>query len=136
MHRYVEGFHPEPARYDIIWIQWCVGHLTDEDFVSFFQRCAAGLKPGGLIMVKENNAKEGFILDTDDSSLTRSHKYLMHLFEDALGYKVVEHRYGVTNGKGGKGRRKGGRFDRLRFDWFGVCTVRIMTVPIMKPTHS
>jgi len=24
------------------------------------------------------------VLDTDDSSLTRSHKYFMHLFEDAL----------------------------------------------------
>ena len=47
----LEGFHPEPARYDVIWIQWCVGHLTDEDFVSFFQRCAKGLKPGGLILV-------------------------------------------------------------------------------------
>ena len=53
----LEGFHPEPQRYDVIWIQWCVGHLTDEDFVSFFQRCATGLRPGGIIVVKENNTK-------------------------------------------------------------------------------
>ena len=88
----LEEFHPEPGRYDVIWIQWCVGHLTDEDFVSFFKRCAVGLKPGGMIMLKENNAKDGFVLDTDDSSLTRSHKYLMWLFEEALGYEVVKHR--------------------------------------------
>ena len=34
------------------------------------------------------------MLDTEDSSVTRSHKYLMHLFEDEenLGWEVVEHR--------------------------------------------
>ena len=77
-----------------MWIQWCVGHLPDEEFVSLPGRCAAGLKPGGVVFVKENNAKEGFVLDTEDSSVTRSHKYLMHLFEDEenLGWEVVEHR--------------------------------------------
>ena len=75
-----------------MWIQWCVGHLTDDDFVSFFKRCASGLRADGLIFVKENNAKDGFVLDTEDSSLTRSHKYFMHLFEDRLGWEVVKHR--------------------------------------------
>ena len=90
----LEEFVPEEGRYDAVWIQWCVGHLPDEEFVSFFRRCAAGLKPGGVVFVKENNAKEGFVLDTEDSSVTRSHKYLMHLFEDEenLGWEVVEHR--------------------------------------------
>jgi protein N-terminal methyltransferase len=88
----LEGFEPEPERYDAVWIQWCVGHLTDDDFVSFFKRCASGLKKDGLIFVKENNAKDGFVLDTEDSSLTRSHKYFMHLFEDRLGWEVVKHR--------------------------------------------
>ncbi|KAL8482199.1 hypothetical protein ACS0TY_028377 [Phlomoides rotata] len=31
-------FTPEAGRYDIIWIQWCIGHLSDDDFVSFFNR--------------------------------------------------------------------------------------------------
>ena len=47
---------------------------------------------GGVVFMKENNAKDGFVLDTDDSSLTRSHKYFMHLFEDQLGWEVVKHR--------------------------------------------
>ncbi|KAL2656293.1 hypothetical protein AAZV13_04G113000 [Glycine max] len=33
-----KDFTPNTARYDVIWIQWCIGHLTDEDFVSFFKR--------------------------------------------------------------------------------------------------
>ena len=50
-----------------------VGH-DGCDFVSF-SAGAAGLRRDGLIFVKENNAKDGFVLDTEDSSLTRSHKY-------------------------------------------------------------
>uniref|UniRef100_A0A2P2KK48 Alpha N-terminal protein methyltransferase 1 n=1 Tax=Rhizophora mucronata TaxID=61149 RepID=A0A2P2KK48_RHIMU len=29
---------PDAGRYDVIWIQWCIGHLPDDDFVSFFKR--------------------------------------------------------------------------------------------------
>lgn len=88
----LEAFAPEPGRYDAVWVQWCVGHLPDDEFVAFFERCAAGLKPEGCVFVKENNAKEGFVLDTDDSSVTRSHKYFVHLFEEKLGWEIVEHR--------------------------------------------
>ncbi|GMP48828.1 hypothetical protein CsSME_00016046 [Camellia sinensis var. sinensis] len=31
-------FTPEDGRYDVIWVQWCIGHLVDDDFVSFFKR--------------------------------------------------------------------------------------------------
>ncbi|KAL8482200.1 hypothetical protein ACS0TY_028378 [Phlomoides rotata] len=34
----LQDFTPEAGRYDIIWIQWCIGHLSDDDFVSFFNR--------------------------------------------------------------------------------------------------
>ncbi|KAL6198535.1 hypothetical protein ACLB2K_028324 [Fragaria x ananassa] len=34
----LQEFTPEAGRYDIIWVQWCIGHLTDDDFVSFFTR--------------------------------------------------------------------------------------------------
>ena len=43
--------------YDVIWVQWVVGHLTDDDFVAFFQRCRKGLKPDGVIVLKENTCK-------------------------------------------------------------------------------
>ena len=29
----------EAGRYDVIWIQWCIGSLTDEDMVVFMERC-------------------------------------------------------------------------------------------------
>jgi protein N-terminal methyltransferase len=65
--------------------------LTDDDLVAFFLRCKEGLKPGGIIVMKENNAKDGFILDLEDSSITRSHEYLLHVIEKA-GMRCVEHR--------------------------------------------
>ncbi|GFR43413.1 hypothetical protein Agub_g4494 [Astrephomene gubernaculifera] len=78
----------EPGRYDAIWIQWCLLYLTDVDFITLFHRAAAGLKPDGLIFVKENICKEGFVVDKDDSSLTRSNTYMLDLFERA-GVQVL-----------------------------------------------
>lgn len=45
-HKFVEGlqtFEPQDKYYDLIWIQWVSGHLTDEDFVGFIQRCKVSL---------------------------------------------------------------------------------------------
>ena len=85
----LQEWTPGKGAFDVIWVQWCLGHLTDDDFVTFFGRCAAGLRKEGLIVVKENNCKEGFIVDKDDSSLTRSHDYFLALFERA-GLEVVK----------------------------------------------
>ena len=80
---------PAPRRFDVIWVQWCMGHLTDEDFVIFLRRCCDGLKPGGLVVVKENNCADGFVVDKVDSSLTRSNDYFQALF-DTAGLDVVK----------------------------------------------
>jgi len=87
----LEEFKPEKGRYDVVWIQWCVGHLTDDDLVAFLRRCKEGLKPGGLIILKENNTASGFVLDLEDSSITRSHDYFLYIIEKA-GMTCVEHR--------------------------------------------
>ncbi|GKA52169.1 LRR receptor-like serine/threonine-protein kinase ERECTA [Tanacetum coccineum] len=43
-------FTPDAGRYDVILIQWCVGQLADDDFVSFFKKLAkAG--PKTLVIV-------------------------------------------------------------------------------------
>mmetsp|Transcript_4069 Transcript_4069/g.10286 ORF Transcript_4069/g.10286 Transcript_4069/m.10286 type:complete len:209 (-) Transcript_4069:220-846(-) len=47
----------QPDRYDVVWIQWCIGHLTDDDCVAFLQICAQSLKPGGLIVVSAAQAE-------------------------------------------------------------------------------
>eukprot|EP00128_Syssomonas_multiformis_P015437 Colp12_sorted_trinity150504_noHs@833 len=84
----LQNFTPEPARYNVIWCQWVLGHLTDDDLVAFFQRVKQGLVPGGLICVKENNTKQGFMLDKDDHSVTRSDSMLKAIFERA-GLKLL-----------------------------------------------
>ncbi|GAB4813805.1 hypothetical protein N2152v2_000851 [Parachlorella kessleri] len=79
----LQQFMPEPQRYDVIWVQWALLYLTDDDAVAFFQRCMDNLKPGGLIFVKENICGEGFVVDNDDASVTRSHQYMVELFDRA-----------------------------------------------------
>lgn len=79
----LQEFCPEPNRYDVIWVQWCIGHLTDQDFVAFFKRAKVGLKVGGFFILKENIAKNGFVVDKVDSSITRSDAYFRNLFQQA-----------------------------------------------------
>jgi protein N-terminal methyltransferase len=55
--RYDGSVSPTPGRYDVIWVQWVLGHLPDDDFVAFFKRCKLGLAPNGFICVKENALK-------------------------------------------------------------------------------
>jgi protein N-terminal methyltransferase len=72
----------EEGRYDCIWIQWCLLYLTDADVIDMFHRARHGLTADGLIFVKENVcSKTGFVVDNDDSSLTRSNAYFVDLFE-------------------------------------------------------
>uniref|UniRef100_A0ACD6A8F1 Uncharacterized protein n=1 Tax=Avena sativa TaxID=4498 RepID=A0ACD6A8F1_AVESA len=77
----LQDFTPEEGRYDVIWIQWCIGQLTDDDFVSFFNRAKVGLKPDGFFVLKENIARNGFVLDKEDNSVTRSDAYFRELFK-------------------------------------------------------
>uniref|UniRef100_A0A8C6YD25 protein N-terminal methyltransferase n=1 Tax=Naja naja TaxID=35670 RepID=A0A8C6YD25_NAJNA len=66
----LQDFSPEPNTYDVIWIQWVIGHLTDEHLLHFLQRCL-GLRPNGIIVIKDNMAQEGVIMDEVDSSVCR-----------------------------------------------------------------
>jgi len=85
----MEQFSRSPNRYDLIWIQWVVIYLTDSDFVRFLIECRMSLKHGGAICVKDNTTKGGFVLDNEDSSITRSDKHMKEIFRDA-GLTVVE----------------------------------------------
>lgn len=35
----LQDFRPERGKYDVIWIQWVLGHLTDEDLIEFLKAC-------------------------------------------------------------------------------------------------
>lgn len=78
-----DGEWPEDEGLDVCWIQWCVGHLSHDQFVAFLRRAHGALrrteggKVEGFIVVKENICKDddgdgaGALFDEDDSSTTR-----------------------------------------------------------------
>ncbi len=62
----------EEPRYDLIWNQWCLGHLTDAQLTTYLKKCQKVLKTDGLIIVKENMSTSGEdVFDELDSSVTR-----------------------------------------------------------------
>ncbi|XP_047936290.1 N-terminal Xaa-Pro-Lys N-methyltransferase 2 isoform X2 [Anser cygnoides] len=77
----LQEFTPAPQRYDVIWIQWVSGYLTDKDLLKFLIRCQNGLKDNGVIILKDNVAREGCILDCLDSSVIRDLNILHSLIE-------------------------------------------------------
>ncbi|PAV77850.1 hypothetical protein WR25_19980 [Diploscapter pachys] len=90
--KFVEGlqtFSPQEGRYNLIWVQWVSGYLTDEDFIDFFKRCASAIRPGGVIVLKDNltsgNKAE---FDSEDNSWTRPEEILLDLLSKA-GLRLV-----------------------------------------------
>ena len=76
-------------KYDIIWIQWVIGHLTDGDLKIFLEKCKGALTDDGVIVVKDNAVDNcSFYLDKTDFSIARSMEYFEKLFNKA-GYVIV-----------------------------------------------
>lgn len=74
------------AQYDVIWSQWCLGHLTDKQLVAFLERCKKAVTIDGWIIVKENmstdvDGEDSF--DQQDSSVTRTDQKFRQLFKEA-----------------------------------------------------
>lgn len=71
----LESWSPEQnpeTKYDLIWNQWCLGHLTDAQLQSYLEKCGKALNGDGLVIVKENLSTSGEDLFDDlDSSVTR-----------------------------------------------------------------
>ena len=89
---YVQGLEdwmPE-EKYDLVWNQWCLGHLTDAQMVDYLKRCKEALAEDGWIVVKENmsTAVEGDSFDDVDSSVMRADETFRALFAKS-GFKIV-----------------------------------------------
>ena len=85
----LQNFTPKAGSYDLIWSQWVLGHLYDDDLVAFFRRCKAGLTPNGIMVVKENMTSEDTVnFDDNDSSMTRPKSDFVHLIEQS-GFKII-----------------------------------------------
>ncbi|KAF2192245.1 hypothetical protein K469DRAFT_730857 [Zopfia rhizophila CBS 207.26] len=96
----LQDWTPEAGAYDLIWNQWCLGHLTDAQLVAYLLRCKDGLvkldptaqgMTDSWIVVKENmssDSKKKDIYDDQDSSVTRTDDKFRKLFKEA-GLKIV-----------------------------------------------
>lgn len=81
----LEDWVPE-AQYDLIWNQWCLGHLTDTQLVAYLERCKKAVTIDGWIIIKENmsTSVDGEdIFDEEDSSVTRMDQKFRQLFKEA-----------------------------------------------------
>lgn len=86
----LQNFTPQPGHYDVIWMQWVLGHLTDTDLKAFFERCILALKPNGCIVIKENfTATDDFTIDAEDSSVTRSLRVTKDILT-AAGLRIIK----------------------------------------------
>jgi protein N-terminal methyltransferase len=100
----LEAWNPPTERlYDVIWNQWCLGHLPDAALIAYLKRLIPNLTYGGYIVVKENlstdqDGEDEF--DETDSSVTRSEQKFESIFEHA-GLKV--RRTEMQKGGFGKG---------------------------------
>lgn len=80
---------PQKAgRYWLVWCQWCVGQLPDEELVRFWIKCREALMPNGTIVVKENIAPVEDVFDATDLSVTRTDAKFRELFQ-AAGLKLI-----------------------------------------------
>lgn len=81
----IQDFQPQVQvhRYDMVWIQWVVGHITDVDLVAFLSRCVKALTHGGLICLKENVSGVDPVFDEDDCSVTRNKEKFDQIFKAA-----------------------------------------------------
>ncbi|KAM8744227.1 N-terminal Xaa-Pro-Lys N-methyltransferase 1 [Acanthopagrus schlegelii] len=85
----LQEFVPESGRYDVIWIQWVIGHLTDNHLVEFLRRCKKALRPNGLIVIKDNVSYEGVVPDEVDSSVCRDLE-ILHSLAGQAGLRIVQ----------------------------------------------
>ncbi|KZV90409.1 DUF858-domain-containing protein [Exidia glandulosa HHB12029] len=86
----------EPG-YDVAWMQWCLGHMSDNELVQLLKATRASLREAieddprtaGLIVVKENccsetsDGKPVTVWSEEDSSVTRSNLAWIKCFHDA-----------------------------------------------------
>ncbi|KAI9690593.1 MAG: Alpha N-terminal protein methyltransferase 1 [Bogoriella megaspora] len=81
----LQGWKPSTT-YDLIWIQWCLSQLTDNQAADLLRRICPFVHEGGWIAVKENITTRSSgkdIYDETDSSVTRTDEKLRVLFKEA-----------------------------------------------------
>ncbi|XP_068599398.1 N-terminal Xaa-Pro-Lys N-methyltransferase 2 [Brachionichthys hirsutus] len=85
----LQEFKPPKNKYDVIWMQWVACHLTDKDLMTFLCHCKKSLRPNGVLIMKDNMARQGCKLDPLDSSISR-HLDIMRSIISRAGLEVLE----------------------------------------------
>ncbi|KAI9690474.1 MAG: hypothetical protein M1822_009437 [Bathelium mastoideum] len=86
----LESWMPD-HNYDLIWNQWCLSQLTDDQVVEYLRRIQSFIDEDGWIVVKENITTHSLgkdVYDGTDSSVTRTDEKLRALFTQA-SLKIV-----------------------------------------------
>ncbi|CAL1269384.1 unnamed protein product [Larinioides sclopetarius] len=79
----LQDFVPDENCYDVIWIQWVIGYLADDDFISFLKRCKKGLKENGIVVIKDNISSCDTDVDHEDGSVTRPRQDILDVVSEA-----------------------------------------------------
>ena len=74
-----------PTRYDVIWIQWVVGHLSDLEFVDLLKTAK---NFAGTIILKDNYSRTSFMYDEIYGNIIRNLSIYNDIFREA-GVKVL-----------------------------------------------
>ncbi|KAL4894656.1 alpha-N-methyltransferase NTM1 [Aspergillus ambiguus] len=81
----LENWYPDKL-YDLIWTQFCVGHLKDIQLIDYVKRCCAALSETGILVFKENISTDpngNDMYDEEDSSVTRTDEKFRSIFKEA-----------------------------------------------------
>jgi len=76
--------------YNVIWIQWIVENISDDDLITFLVKCGSALENDGYIIIKENVVKKGTKFWQEDYSKIRSEAVFKKIFKSA-GLKLYKH---------------------------------------------
>lgn len=76
--------------YNVIWIQWCLENLDDQDLSNFLIKCKNNLEENGMIIIKENIVNKGSKFISMDYSKVRSDVLFKNIF-DKSGLKIIRH---------------------------------------------
>ncbi|KAI9577686.1 alpha N-terminal protein methyltransferase 1 [Glossina fuscipes] len=86
----LQDFRPDVNKYNLVWSQWVLGHLTDVDLLLLFVRIRQSLIAGGHFVIKENITSSRQVeKDDEDSSVARPLKMYETCLKQA-GFRIVK----------------------------------------------
>jgi len=86
----LQDFTPEQYHYDVIWCQWVLSHLKDDDVTQFLRRSKVSLVNNGMVIIKDNVTSSGCVeIDEEDSTLSRPLALWQKLITDS-GLRIVK----------------------------------------------